>query len=395
LVLILASIPQFLYLCLNMAMLNKISRVNNSFTCKLILISFLFSLGTFLSSNLSAQSLLVRQPVDTVGFATTQRQMDSIIARIYREQGPLLRKSLKEAGVSRDDAWKTIISPHDDYSYVGYLYPALFQNLKAKTIILFGVAHKARQLGIENRIVFDSYPYWKTPFGRIPVSTVREEILRELPSGTYMVSDSLESLEHSVEALVPFIQYYRPDAEIVSVLVPAMNYDRAGEIAHLLAVAIQKAAGKRNWKWGTDFAIVISSDAVHYGDEGWGGSNYAFCGADAAGYLDAVKHEWEIIHTISGRFTPGGIRKFTSMTVDEKDFRIYKWTWCGRYSIPVGLLTSYYLSESLNMKPLAGTPVGYSTSIENKALPVKDLGMGVTAPANIHHWVGYPAIGYK
>jgi AmmeMemoRadiSam system protein B len=360
-----------------------------------IFIYLVFYLVIFQSSELSAQNQRVRQPVDTVGFATTQRQMDSVMVRIYREQGTLLRKSRKESGVSGDEAWKTIISPHDDYSYVGYLYPSLFQNLKARTIIILGVAHKARQLGIENRIVFDSFPAWKSPRGQIPVSSIREEIIRELPAGTYMVSDSLESMEHSVEALVPFIQYYRTDAEIVSILVPAMNYGRSDEIAHLLAMAIQKAAGNRNWVWGADFVIVISSDAVHYGDEGWGGNNYAFCGADSAGYRAAVQHEWEIIRTLSGKFTHREIRKFTSMTVDEKDYRTYKWTWCGRYSIPMGLLTSYYLSESLKMKPLMGTPVGYSTSIEKKLLPVKDLGLGVTAPANIHHWVGYPAIGYK
>jgi MEMO1 family protein len=378
-----------------MAMQTFYLRVNYRVFQYLISTSFIFSIGIFLYSNLSAQPLRVRQPVDTVGFATTQRQMDSVMARIQRIQGPLLRKSLKEAGISRDDAWKTIISPHDDYTYVGYLYPALFQNIKAKTIILFGVAHKARQLGIENRIVFDSYPSWKTPKGHIPVSTIREEIVRKLPSGTYMVSDSLESIEHSVEALVPYIQYYRPDAEIVSILVPAMNFERSQEIAHVLALAIQQAVAKRNWKWGADFAMVISSDAVHYGDEGWGGSNYAFCGTDSSGYRAAVKHEWEIIHTLSGKFNPEKIRKFTTMTLDENDYRTYKWTWCGRYSIPVGLLTSYYLSESMKMKPLDGIPVGYSNSIEKEPLPVNDLGMGITAPASMHHWVGYPAIGYK
>jgi hypothetical protein len=83
------------------------------------------------------------------------------------------------------------------------------------------------------------------------------------------------------------------------------------------------------------------------------------------------------------------------MTLDDLDFRKYKWTWCGRYSIPLGLLTSFYLTELQHRKPLSGIPVGYSTSIEREPIPVKDIGMGVTAPANIHHWVGYPAIGYK
>lgn len=28
-------------------------------------------------------------------------------------------------------------------------------------------------------------------------------------------------------------------------------------------------------------------------------------------------------------------------------------------------------------------------------LETKDLKMGLTAPANLNHWVGYTAIGYK
>jgi hypothetical protein len=49
----------------------------------------------------------------------------------------------------------------------------------------------------------------------------------------------------------------------------------------------------------------------------------------------------------------------------------------------------------LTREPLTGVPAGYSTSIANKPLPVSDLGMGVTAPAKLTHWVGYAAVGYK
>jgi hypothetical protein len=46
-------------------------------------------------------------------------------------------------------------------------------------------------------------------------------------------------------------------------------------------------------------------------------------------------------------------------------------------------------------KPLSGTPVGYSTSIAVEHVPVSDIGMGITAPAKLTHWVGYAAVGYK
>ncbi|HOW89458.1 MAG TPA: AmmeMemoRadiSam system protein B, partial [Elusimicrobiales bacterium] len=96
--------------------------------------------------------------------------MDSITARIGREQGERIHNALKAAGIDRDVSWKTIISPHDDYAYTGYLYPAILKNLKAKTIILLGVAHKARQLGLEDQLIFDSFSFWKAPCGDVPVS---------------------------------------------------------------------------------------------------------------------------------------------------------------------------------------------------------------------------------
>jgi MEMO1 family protein len=337
----------------------------------------------------------IRQPVDSVGFATTSSQMDTILSRIEREQGYFLRKTLTDAGISENDRWKTVICPHDDYTYVGYLYPAVLKNLKAKNVILFGVAHKARQLNIENQVIFDSYRYWKAPKGNVPVSSFREEMIKKLPRGMFQINDSMQRIEHSLEALVPFMQVYQPGLEIVPILVPYMNFEREDEISRELARAIFETAQKRNWKWGEDFAIAISSDAVHYGDEDWGGTNYAFFGTDTTGYWKATGHEWDIVKTLSGKLTADRVKKFTSLTVDSADYKKYIWTWCGRYSIPVGLLTSYYLTNLYKVNDLTGIPINHSSSIDHTQLRVDDIGMGVTAPANLHHWVGYSAIGYK
>jgi hypothetical protein len=59
------------------------------------------------------------------------------------------------------------------------------------------------------------------------------------------------------------------------------------------------------------------------------------------------------------------------------------------------LLTAYWLNENQIAKKLNGTLVGYATSIDHPHIRVNDIGMGVTAPANEHHWVGYTAIYYK
>lgn len=337
------------------------------------------------------ETMNLRPLVDTVGFAQHSWQMDSIMDRINRleEQHPELAKAHFEGTP------KVVISPHDDYAYVDGLYPAAISNIKAKTVILFGVAHKARLLNLQDQIVFDSYDHWKGPYGPVKVSNIREEIIENLPHQLFQVNDSMQRMEHSVEAIIPFLQYYNRNVEIVSIVVPYMSFDKMKEIAEPLAKAIKKATLDQGLKWGEDFAIVISTDAVHYGDEDWGGSNFASYGTDSAGYAQAIAHEHEIMDTLSGKLNPGKVKAFCNFTVDENDFKQYKWTWCGRYSVPLGLLTAFDLNDLAGNQPLTGTIIGYANSIDHPTLEVKDLGMGLTAPANMHHWVGNAAIGYK
>lgn len=338
------------------------------------------------------QTMRVRKLVDTVGFAHLGWQVDSVMSRINHKQ----TAEFKKATQNIDKPWRLAICPHDDHTYVGWQYPALLGNIKAKTIIIFGVAHKARVLNIADKIVFDTYTHWHGPYSNIKVSSMREEIIKGLPEGTYLVSDTLQKVEHSVEGMLPFLQYFNRDVEIVSILVPFMTFDRMNEIAIPLAESIATAMKNHNLVWGKDVALLITTDAVHYGDEDWGGKNMALFGVDSAGYKRAVAHEHGIIDScLIGEPTSARIKLFVDNTVLPTNFKEYKWTWCGRYSVPFGLLTSLNLQEQLKVEPLQGQFVGYSTSIDHKPLPVSDLKMGTTAIAKLTHWVGYASVGYK
>lgn len=363
---------------------------NSNFLLIIISLSIIF----FACQSKKEISDNIRPLADTIGFAQYGWQMDSIMARIERDQGKILNDKLSYSNAS-DSGWKVALSPHDDYAYVGYLYPAVLKNIKAKTIILFGVAHKAKKLNLEDQIIFDNYDYWKGPYGKVKVSDIRNELMKQLPKEIYQVNDSMQKIEHSVEAIVPFLQYYNRDIEIVSILVPYMSYKTMNTIAKPLAEAINKIVKKKNLQWGKDFAIVISSDAVHYGDEDWGGDNFAFFGTGCKANEKAKLHEYDIMKTISGPLNPEEIKEFTEFTVDKNDFRKYKWTWCGRYSVPLGLLTAYHLNKQKSEEPLFVTAIGYANSIDHPQIEVQDIGLGTTAPAHDHHWVGYAGIGYK
>jgi AmmeMemoRadiSam system protein B len=319
-----------------------------------------------------------------------------VFQRIHRIHRATLDSIKKANSLTPEDIFRLAVCPHDDYTYAGFLYESVLPFIKAKTVILFGVAHKARKFDVERKLVFDSFDVWKEPDGNVRVSALREEIMRNLPPEDFIVHDSLQQAEHSVEALIPFLQYHNRNVQIVSILVPAMDFDLMKKISGDLAGAINKVMNKNRLDWGKDLALVISTDAVHYGDEEWGGSNYAQYGCDEAGYEKAVQHEKEIIsNCLLPELSTATIQKFFDYTVQPGNWREYQWTWCGRYSVPMGLLTGMNLSEIRKEKTPEGLEMGYSTSIAQKPLPVEDLNMGKTANATLHHWVGYAAVGYK
>jgi MEMO1 family protein len=325
----------------------------------------------------------IRPLKDTVGFAQYSWQMDSLMARLDRKGWK------KTEGLP----WKMAICPHDDYTYVGTLYPEILQNVKAPNLILIGVAHKAAQLGIEDSLVFDTYNYWKGPWQNVPVSQVRQELYNLLEKKFAVISDTLQKVEHSVEAMIPWLQYFNRNISIVSILVPTMRPERMDECGRALANAIKSVADKHGWIWGSDYAIVVTTDAVHYGNEDWGGVNRAYFGCDKKGNAKALDHEAEIINNcLQNEVTPEKIRHFNAYTLNSNNYKEYIWTWCGRYSVPLTLYTTYYLNNS---KPIHGELIGYSTSITSLHIPVDDIRMGRTAIATNCHWVGYAALGYR
>src|SRR4030095_15673739 len=183
--------------------------------------------------------------------------------------------------------------------------------------------------------------------------------------------------------------------QFVPILVPSMAYQRMNELALPLARAIATLMGEDRLEWGKDIALLSSTDAVHYGDEGWGGRDFALYGADAAGYAKALEHERRIMaDCFDGELHDDKVERFTHYTLDDRDHREYKWTACGRSSLPFGLLVAWRLQQLTQARVLTGTTLGYATSLDHAQLEVDDLeGMGVTAPATLPHWVGYPAVG--
>ncbi len=325
----------------------------------------------------------IRHVHDTIGFAQYSWQMDTIYNRLGIED------------VKNDLKWKAAICPHDDYKYAGRLYHESLKGINAKNVILIGVAHRARNYNLQDKIIFGSYTHWQSPYGDLKVSDVNKKIIGKLSKDSYIVHDSMQVLEHSLEAIVPFLHKKNRDVNIVPILVPYINYETIDEISGDLSKAVAEVMKDNNWIYGEDLAVVISNDAVHYGDEEWSGDLAPF-GTDDEGTDKARQLDMEIINTcLVDKLSSVKVKTFTEYTVQKEDYKEYKWVWCGRYSVPFGLDFANKLNLELQKQPLSGTFLGYESSIDHDLITVEDIGMGTTAIATQRHWVAYASVKYE
>ena len=334
----------------------------------------------------------IRAPVDSVGYALRPEQIESVIT---------LSDSLEADLLSRygrlDEHGRMIgaIAPHDDHLYAGRVYIHAMRRMEAPLAVLIGVCHAGRRKGIEGKLIFDTHSAWAGPYGDCPVSALREEVVDSLPPDLVMVSDELHGEEHSLEAFVPFLQYYRRDIEILPVLVTRMPGDLMGQASQLFAAALHGACEARGWRLGEDVVIVVSADCVHYGDEGWGGRNYAPFGVGEEGYRLAVEQDLNIaVGCLTGSIRDRNVMDFRER-VERDDLEWpYEVTWCGVYSIPFGLGTLTAMTDLEGRPRPAGYLLRYGTSVDPGILPCAIEGLGVTNIGTLRHWVGHVSIGY-
>jgi AmmeMemoRadiSam system protein B len=338
---------------------------------------------------------LLRGQRDTVGFVVTAEQAEDVVDRAVSLEAATLREQDLRLGMNAGSGFLGGVCPHDDHLYAARVYVPLTERITAPRVVLIGVFHRARLWNLENRLVFDSFRAWHGPWGPVAVDPLREELLRSLPGTDVVVDNAMHEMEHSLEAIVPFLQHRDRDVSIVPILAPFMTWDRLTVLSNHLADALAAALERNHWKLGRDVAVVVSSDAVHYGDD----FEHVPFGSDAAAYSRAEARDREIAERfLAGPLEASRLEGLLHTLVDESDLRRYRLPWCGRFSIPFGLEVLRKTAARVGEPMPVGHVLRYGTSLSEPELPVgretRDAGLGYTAPSNLHHWVGYAAIGY-
>ena len=337
---------------------------------------------------LRSEGDLVRGQLDTVGFPVVADQAQDVITTAVRLEGL--------AGDRGAEPLVGGVCPHDDHLYAARVYAHLTQRIAAPRVLLVGVFHKAREWQLADRVVFDSFQAWHGPWGPVAIDPLRDELIKGMDTSSYVVDNAMHCREHSLEAIVPFLQATRRDVTIVPVLVPYMGWERIDALTTEMAAALSGVLARHGWRLGRDLAIVVSSDAVHYGDD-FGHTPF---GTDAEGYQRAVARDLDLARThLEGPIAADRLAGLLGELVEQNDVRQYRIPWCGRFSIPFGLELLRKTAALSGSGVPHGTLLRYGTSLSEPQLPVaqstRDAGLGTTAPSNLHHWVGYAAVGYS
>jgi MEMO1 family protein len=336
---------------------------------------------------LGEPSTEIRKPADPVGFCWSAPAIEAVMREASTEErGPW--KKTREIAARKNIL--LAIAPHDDHllsARVG-LHAILPAIAGARTVLIFGVTHKpARQALKDPRglLLLEDFPRWSGPYGPVAVDEALRAFLgKRLPAERVRVSREAHALEHSVESLVPLLQSRNRALRILPLMVTEVDLEGMESVSGALAEALGAYLKENKLALGKDLAFLISSDAVHYGPD----FSYQPFGLDEPAHQKAMEQDRAIAQDfLSGPVTQEKLRGFANKVWKESI------PWCGRFSIPVGLLTVQKLAASLG-KRLEGIPVRQGDSYTLGALPLGGLGIGTTAPFSLQHFVGYWSILY-
>lgn len=169
------------------------------------------------------------------------------------ELSETIRRLSQKAGetairVPEKKSLKAIILPHAGYIYSGWTAAhahVVLKNKKYERVIVMGPDHR---IGFSNAVISDVSSY-KTPLGSIALHDdcvklrSRPELFRSVPAS--------DSAEHSVEVILPFLQYYLKDFKMIPIV-----FGRPDNFQSMVDIISETIDSKT--------LLVASSDLSHF-----------------------------------------------------------------------------------------------------------------------------------
>jgi len=157
--------------------------------------------------------------------------------------------------VTNDEKQQTVtaaVLPHAGYLYSGDVVGEVVSRIRVpQRVILLGPNHHGRGA----QVAVSAVDAWATPLGNVTVAAdLRTHLLAEIPQ--LKLDDSAHLQEHSLEVLLPFLQYVQPQLEVVPI---ALKHPAPAQLIEL-GTGIARAIKN----WNEPVLLVASSDMNHF-----------------------------------------------------------------------------------------------------------------------------------
>jgi MEMO1 family protein len=177
---------------------------------------------------------------------------------------------------------RAVILPHAGYIYSGECACIVLSQITLpETILLLGPNHR----GVGSEFALYSRGAWETPLGQ---TVIAEDLAASLLESSHDIHDNPRSheTEHSLEVIIPFLQYKKTSVKIAPLLIGTLDFEWAAEVAYSIG---EMLASKTE-----PILIAISNDMSHYEPDATTRvkDRYAIdaiLNLDAEGLLKAVK----------------------------------------------------------------------------------------------------------
>ena len=173
----------------------------------------------------------------------------------YPEDSVELRKLIhtltsqvtKPASRIPEEGLKALILPHAGYLYSGLTTAhasLVLRKGQFDKVIILGPDHRA---DIENGAI-STVNNFRTPLGNITIHTAAQNLLKN--NTLFNIASTSNLSEHSLEVVLPFLQYYLGSFDLTPIILGSCNTERMAESLSPLL--------------DSDTLLVVSTDLSHY-----------------------------------------------------------------------------------------------------------------------------------
>ena len=145
-----------------------------------------------------------------------------------------------------------VISPHAGYVYSGLVAGALWSRVELPdTVVILAPNHH----GAGRRLALWPEGEWATPLGN---AAIDQDLTDAIAEACPLVDRDpvAHRGEHSAEVQVPFLQYFKPDVQLASIVIAERQLAPLKELGAALAGVIERSAKR--------VLVLASSDMSHF-----------------------------------------------------------------------------------------------------------------------------------